>query len=184
MELTKNEKKALKILIENAKSSDSFIASQLKISNQAVGKIRKKLERTIINSYLLNLNLSQLEIKLFALTHAKITSEGLDKGQLEIEEKLEKEPNIIQVFRLPSGDPTHIILYAFKDMSELDNFFSSEKKREELHKYLETKEIFTFSNHSIIKNSSFQLIKKIIDNTEIENKEFSEIEKFKKKFKK
>ncbi|MFA5856936.1 MAG: Lrp/AsnC family transcriptional regulator [Candidatus Pacearchaeota archaeon] len=187
MKITKNEKKILKLLLLDAKISDIALAKELKISSQAVGKIRKKLESTIIESYSINLNYSKLGINLFAITHSKLTPEGLDKGELEIEEKLLEEPNIIQINRLPSGNSTHIILYGFKDMVELDDFFHSPKKKHELHKYIETKDIFTFSNHSLIKNNPRQLFEKVIEETSCENIEttsyFKELENFKKKIK-
>jgi len=85
MKLTKNEKKALKLLLDNSRISDSEIASKLNISSQAVGKIRRKLESSIINSYSLNLNYSKLGIQTFAIAVAKLTKDGLDKGELEIE---------------------------------------------------------------------------------------------------
>ena len=183
MNLTKNERKTLKLLLENAKISDSTIAEKLKISSQAVGKIRRKLENTIIDSYTINLNYSKLGINAFAIVLARLTPEGLDKGELEIEQKLLEEPHIIQIYRLPNQDSTHIIMYGFKNLEELDDFFHSNKKRQELHRFIENKEMFTFSNHSLIKNSPKQLFQKVIDNLEIEPSKvvFSEIESFKKK---
>jgi DNA-binding Lrp family transcriptional regulator len=163
VKLTKNEKKTLKLLLENARISDSSIAEKLKISSQAVGKIRRKLESTIIDNYTLNLNYAKLGIRTFAIAIAKITSEGLDKGELEIEQKLLSNPHIIQVYRLPSGNHTHIMLYGFKDINELDEFFHSFKKKQELHQYMENCEMYTFSHNSLIKNSPIQLFHKIID---------------------
>jgi DNA-binding Lrp family transcriptional regulator len=183
LKLTKNEKKTLKLLIENAKISDSAIAAKLKISSQAVGKIRKKLESTLIDSYTIHLNYSKLGIKTFSIALAKITPEGLDQGELEIEQKLLDNPHIIQVYRLPTGSSTHIILYGFKDTNEQDNFFHSLKNRQELHKFIENKDLFTFSNHSLIKNNPNQLFHKIIDSLESEDSgsELKEFESFKKK---
>jgi len=104
MRLTKNEKRTLKLLLENARKSDSAIAEKLKISSQAVGKIRRKLERHVIDSYTLNLNYSKLGIHTFAIALAKLTPEGLDKGELEVEKRLLNNSNMIQVFRLPHGN--------------------------------------------------------------------------------
>ena len=42
--LTKNEKQTLKMLLDNGRISDVEMASKLKITTQAVGKIRKGLE--------------------------------------------------------------------------------------------------------------------------------------------
>ncbi len=185
MKLTKNEKQTLKLLLKNAKISDSTIANNLKISSQAVGKIRRKLEKTIIESYSLNLDYSRLGINVFAIALAKLTSEGLDKGELEIEQKLLNEPNIIQIHRLPNQSTTHIIIYAFRDLTELDNFFHSQKKKTNLHKFIENRELFTFSNHSLIKNNPIQLFNQVIEGPGIEQttkkNKFTEIENFKKR---
>jgi len=183
IDFTKNEKKTLKLLLENARISDSNIAQKLKISSQAVGKIRKKLENSIIDSYTINLNYSKLGIKIFAIAHSKLTREGIDKGELEIEQKLLEEPNIISVYRLPCGSATHIILYGFRDMSEMDNFFHSINKKQVLHNYIEIKDLFTFSDHSLLKNNPLQLFQKIIEEETPQKIIFSEIENFKKRLK-
>ncbi len=168
MRLTKNEKKTLKLLLNNSRITDSEIASKLNISSQAVGKIRKKLESTIIDSYTLNLSYSKLGIHTFAITIARLTPEGLTKGELEVEQRLLMDPHVIQVYRLPSSSSTHIILYGFKDLNELDSFFHCTRRKQELHKYIENKEVFTFSHNSLIKNNPIQLFHNRIDNLEKE----------------
>jgi DNA-binding Lrp family transcriptional regulator len=181
MRLTKNEKITISLLLENARISDSAIASKLHISSQAVGKIRRKLEKSLIKSYTLELDYPKLGIKTFAIALAKLTPEGLNKGELEIERKLLQEENIIQIFRLPNGESTHCIFYGFKDINELDEFFHSPQKMKEIHKYIETKEMFTFSHNSLIKASPSSLIKKTIENLSNSNSEFKEIQNFKKR---
>ncbi|MGV8086374.1 MAG: Lrp/AsnC family transcriptional regulator [Candidatus Woesearchaeota archaeon] len=183
MELNKNEKKVLKFLIDNSRVSDADIAVKLRISSQAVGKIRRKLESTVIDSYTVNINYSKIGIHILAVAIAKITREGLDKGQLEVEQELQKNPHIIRVYRLPKHSSTHLISYGFKDMAELDNFFYSPKLKQELHNYFETQELFIFSNNSLIKNSSSQLLHKIIDDMGLKNSGaiFHEIDTFRKK---
>ena len=85
MWLTKNEKKVLKLLIDDAKLSDTFIANKLNISSQAIGRIRKKLEEDIIKNYTLELDLSELGINSFFMCKVKLTPEGkcLDKKEIE-----------------------------------------------------------------------------------------------------
>lgn len=183
MNLTKNEKRILKLLLKNAKISDSSIATKLKISSQAVGKIRKKLEKELIESYTTNLNYPKLGIKTFAISLSKLTSEGMDKGELEVEEKLLTEPHIIQVYRLPSGNYTHLITYGFQDIDELDSFFHSKNKKQQIHKFIENKELFTFSNHSLIKNDPSQIFFELLENSKDKNekKQIEELYNFKKK---
>lgn len=163
MKLTKNEKRMLKLLLEDAKISDSAIAKRLKISNQAVGKIRRKLEGSIIESYTVNLNYSRLGINAFAIALAKITDIGLAKGEEKVEGALLSTPHVIQILRLPHGSYTHALVYGFRDIAELDEFFHSPEQKRILHNYIENKELFTFSHNSFVKNSPNLLFHKIID---------------------
>ena len=181
--LTRNEKKTLKLLLENSRITDSEIASKLNISSQAVGKIRRKLESSVIDSYGVNLKFHKLGIHIFAVGIAKITPEGLNKGELEVEEFMLRNPHIINVYRIPKGSSTHILVFGFKNMVDLDEFFHSQKMKEELHNYLEIQELFTFSHNSLIKNSPVQLFKKIIDSDSTPNNDlfFNELENFKKR---
>lgn len=182
MNLTRNEKRALKLLLENAKISDSKIASILKISSQAVGKIRKKLESTVIKSYTLHLNYEQLGINAFALALARLTQEGNEKNSSEIEQKLLDDPHVIQVCRIPHGKAQYAILYGFRDINELDYFFHSPNKKRELHNYIKNENIHSFSHNSLLKNDPIKLFFKMIDSlgTEIPKMGFKELEKNKK----
>lgn len=163
VKLTANEKKTLKLLLENSRMADSDIAAELSISNVAVGKIRKKLESSVIKAYTVDVEYAKLGIQMFSIAIAKLTAEGLDEGELEIEQRLLKNPHVITVYRIPKGSATHVIVYGFSDIVEMENFFHSPKLKKDLHAYIENKELFTFSHYSLIKNSPNQLLCKIID---------------------
>ena len=135
----------------------------MKISSQAVGKIRKKLESSVIDFYTVNLNYAKIGIHAFAISLSKLTPTGLDKGELQVEKILLEVPNIIQVHRLPNSSCTHIILYGFRDLEDLDSFFHSRKNSQNLFRYVENKEIFTFSHNSLIKNDPSILFKELIE---------------------
>lgn len=167
--LSKNEKTVLKLLIENSKTTDSEIANKLNITSQAVGKIRKRLEDNIIDSYSVNLKYEKLNIKMFAIAIAKITSEGLEKGHLEVESKLLNENNIIQIFRLPRGNETHLMIMGFNDITQLDDYYHSASKINEIHKYIQTKKLYTMSHNSMIKNNPKQLFNMIINQNDTNN---------------
>ncbi|MEM4267364.1 MAG: Lrp/AsnC family transcriptional regulator [Candidatus Woesearchaeota archaeon] len=183
MMLTKNEKKTLKMLLENSRITDSEIAAELGITSQAVGKIRRKLEQSIIDSYTINLNAAKLGIRTYAMAIARLTREGMDKGELEVEEHLLKNAHIISVYRLPSSSSTHMILFGFKDLDELDTFFHSQSAKQNLHNYIEINELFTFSHNSLVKNSPKQLLHKAIDNLGASTREirFKELENYKRR---
>ena len=163
LKLTKNEKKTLKLLISNARISDSEIAKQLNISSQAVGKIRRKLEETVINKYTIEVNYAKLNIQTFAIGIGKMTPQGMDKGELEIEQHLLENPHIMNIYRIPRGATTHILIYGFQDLNELDSFFHSKEYYKKINKYIETNELYTFSHNSLIKRNPEQLLHKAID---------------------
>jgi DNA-binding Lrp family transcriptional regulator len=167
MNLTNNDKKVLKLLLVNARLNDTEIALEVGITSQAVGMIRKKLEASIIDSYSLNINYLKLGITTFALSLAKLTKEGLNHGALEVEQELLATPQVINVYRLPKHSTTHLILYGFRNIGALDNFFHSKNTNERLHKYIESQELHTFSNISLLKMSSQQLFSKAIDDLKI-----------------
>ncbi len=165
MKLTKNEKRILKLLLENSRISDKEIAVRLKISSQAVGKIRKKLETTVIDSYTLKLDCCKLDINLFAMTLSRLTKKGLELGEVEVEKILQEMPHIIHAYRLTGGTSNYIIMYGFRDMNEMDLFFRSQETKEKFHDYIHNQEIFTFPHNSFVKNSPMQLFNKVMDET-------------------
>ena len=163
MRLNKNERMVLKLLLENSKLSDSSIALRLKISSQAVGKIRRKLEETVIHSYTLGLHYEKLGITTFSIAFVHLTHRGINKGEKEIERKLNADPHIIQVFRLPGTDISYIVLYGFRDMNECDAYFHSLITKQDIRGLLEHKEVHIFSHQSLVKNSPIGLFHKMID---------------------
>ncbi len=181
--LTKNEKKALKLLLVNSRMSDSDIASSLNISSQAVGKIRRKLEKNVIKSYSLNLDYAKLGIHTFAIAIGRLTSKGMDKGELEIEQLLLGNEHVINVFRIPRGISTHIIFFGFREIDELDAFFHNSAVNGDLFQYLEIRDLFTFSHNSLLKDSPVQLLCKAIDNLDVHDPDvaFTELENFKRR---
>jgi DNA-binding Lrp family transcriptional regulator len=157
------------------------MASKLGISSQAVGKIRKKLEGDVIEGYTVNLNYAKLGITVFAIAVAKLTREGMDKGQLEVEQELSNIPQVMHIYRIPKVSSTHIIVYGFSDMQDLDRFFYSPKMRQQLHKFIETQDLYSFSHNSLLKKNSVQLFQKAIDELGTKHSilKFNELENFK-----
>lgn len=183
MQLTKNEKKTLHLLLRNARITDSEIATKLNISSQAVGKIRRKLEDSVITNYTLNLNYAKLGVHVFAIGLGKITPEGQATGELEVEQALVDFAEIVSIYRIPRGTTTHILLFGFSSLNELDDFFHSSNYRDNINTYIEINDLFTFSHNSIIKNSPQQLLEKAI--TELGSSQahttIAELERFKKR---
>lgn len=162
MKLTRNEKTVLRKLLENSRTSDSDIARKLRITAQAVGKIRKKLENLgIIKGYSMIVDYEKLGIKVFAVALFKYLPEIVGKlGEGDIIERI-KGPHIINFYRVPEGDVTHIVVYGFRSMDDLDNYFHVlQIGRGHVS---EIRKLYVFSSRSLMKHSDSELINWILD---------------------
>jgi Lrp/AsnC family leucine-responsive transcriptional regulator len=163
MQLTRNDKRVLKFLIENGRATDADIARKLDITSQAVGKIRKKLETEgYIRGYTTDVDFEKLGIKVFAVVLFKYTAEVWKnvKSDDDIKERI-KGPHIISFYRVPEGDVTHIVVYGFRSLDELDNYFHV--LQTERGHISEIRKMYVFSSKSMIKQSPKELLAKVID---------------------
>ena len=187
VKLTINEKKTLKFLLENGRISDTEIAKNLRITKQAVGKIRRKLEESgIVKGYTAKMDYGKLGLNTFAFAILRFTPKSWeDMGELGIEEKIANLPHVIDVYRIPEGSATHIALCGFRNLAELDEYFRTVKSVSSLNQYIQVEKIYIFSHHGFIKNSPVELLHKIIDEFGKEMKgrplPIFEIDKFKEK---
>lgn len=157
LRLTKNEKFVLTQLIDNGRVSDTSIAEKLKISTQAVRKIRKKFENNkIIKKYSAIIDYEKIGIKAFAVVQLKITEKGL-KAKID----LFNSPNIIGSFKLPETNITNIFIAGFESLEELDHYFAEIKR--EYSGLIEIQKINILSNNGLMKNSPAELLKKKIE---------------------
>jgi len=157
LNLTKNEKFVLKCLIDDGRVSDTFISKKLKISTQAVRRIRKKFENNkIIKKYSVIIDYEKIGIKAFAIVQLKITEKGL-KEKVD----LFNSPNIIGSFKLPETNVTNIFIAGFKSLEELDSYFA--KIKEKYSGLIEIQKMNVFSNNGLMKNSPEELLKKKIE---------------------
>jgi len=169
MKFTRNERKVIEYLVENAKITDSEIAEKLHITPQAVGKIRKKLEDNgIIKGYHAEIDLEKIGINVIAIGMFKFNIDAIAKSEPnDIEEAIESDiakriqnPLIINFYRLPEGDITHIVVYGFKNINELDSYFHTlQAKRGYIS---ELKNLYILSVKSMKKSSLNDLIIKLL----------------------
>ena len=162
MKLTKNEKVVLNSLIEDGRMSDADIARKLKISLQGVRKIRQKLEQNgVIKSYKASVDYEKIGITTFAIAMLKISPEAWEKfGGRKVNQRL-MQTNVIKFYRIPRGEISHILIYGFRNMNELNHFF--QVMQEQQSKFIEIVKIYSFSNESFGKKSVDDLIKFVLD---------------------
>jgi len=161
MKLTKNEQKTMELILNNPKIKNQEISDLLGITSQAIGKIRRNLrEKGILKGYEAVLDYEKMGIRLFALSLVKLMPKAFRKYNKDEISKIMQPPNVIALFTVPQTTITHIILYAFRGISEYDNYFRT--FQEKLAGLMEIKESYVFSNESFIKNSSKDLFFKML----------------------
>ena len=157
LKFTKNEKFVLRELIDDGRVSDTSIAKKLKISTQAVRKIRKKFENNkIIKKYSAIIDYGKTGIKAFAIVQLKVTEKGL-KEKMD----LFQSHNIIGSFKLPETNITNIFIAGFGSLGELDDYFA--KIKEKYSGLIEIQKMNIISNNGLMKNSPAELLKKKIE---------------------
>ena len=158
LRLTGNEKTVLKILLKNSRASDIEIAQKLKISSQAVSKIRTKLRnKKIIRDYVVNLDYSKLGINTFAFVLLEIPSHSIKKC-LENKKVLKNSMGLYKVFK---NDISHIGLFGFKNLEELDEYFDFINSK--CSDYIKIKNVYTFPGKGLFKHSLDNLFFLIVE---------------------
>lgn len=153
--LTNNEKVVLKMLLEDGRISDVDIANKLRVSSQAVSKIKRKLKsRKIIDGHVMNLDYGALGVNTFALALLETT---------EFEKCLEDEKvlkNSIGFYKVFKNDISHIGLFAFNNLEELDEYFDLLHSRH--FDSITVKHVYTFPMKGLLKHSPNDLFVQMI----------------------
>ena len=160
--LSKNEKNVLKLLIQNGRMRCTEIARKLDLTPQGVGKILKKLESSgIIQGYSTIVDYEKIGIEVFAIALFRFKSGLWTRIEEEDIKERVKGPHLIRVYRVPEGDVTHIVVYGFRSLHELDHYFHIlQTEREHIS---ELKKLYVFSSKSIMKDSPNDLLLKVLE---------------------
>jgi Lrp/AsnC family transcriptional regulator, leucine-responsive regulatory protein len=159
LRITGNERKVMKMLLDNARTSDVEIGERLKITPQGANKIRKKLEETgIIKEYVVDIDYASLGVTTFALVlmdvpYDKKTDEGLIKRILP--------ENVISLYRIVRNGVSHIAFCGFRDVYELDKCLNSVNLQNE---DVKIKKIYVFPIQKLIKHSMTGLMADLVKN--------------------
>ena len=163
VEFTKNEKEIIRLLLDNGRISDMEMAANLKISAQAVGKIRKKLEdKEIIEGYSCNLNFEKMGIGMLCVCMMKFKDKFYETIENHnVNEFLEKIPASIFTCIPASSEISVISLYGFRNAKEMERYAHLMKTK--LHEYVEVVRIFSFSPYSLVKINPTNLFNLLLD---------------------
>ncbi len=170
--LTKNEQKVLKKIISQAKTPDLEIARTMGISQQAIFKIRHKLESVgIIKGYMPIIDFKQIGVETLVVLGIKFTEHAWERySEEEISERIRKIPEVIISYRIPDSRISHLLVMGFKNMENKDNYLM--KLQSKYAKEIEVVYVYPFLVDRIIKANHIGLLNTILDKKESLSNEF------------
>jgi DNA-binding Lrp family transcriptional regulator len=170
--LTRNEKKVLKKIIEQAKIPDLEIAKKMGLSQQAVFKIRHKLEHAgIIKGYMPVIDFKKIGIEALVVIGIKFTPSIWEKySEEQISERIQRIPQVIIAYRIPESNISHLLVMGFKDMGHKDRYLM--KLQSTFSKEIEVVYVYPFSVDRIIKTNHIGLLDTILSQKESFSNEF------------
>lgn len=161
MKLSANEKGVLERLIENGRAPCTEIARELGITSQAVGKIKEKLERSgVIKGYTARIDGRKLGVEVYAVAFFHFKSGEWSRAEEEDLMKRVRGPHLIGVYRMTEGDYTHMVVYGFRSIRELEHYFHLlQKQRGQVS---EMRRFQVLSAGNVFKDSSEDLLLKVV----------------------
>jgi DNA-binding Lrp family transcriptional regulator len=140
--MTRNERLVLESLVENARVSDTEVAARLRITPQAVHKLRRKLERGHILAYRAVVDYQRVGVTVFAVAQMKV----LDRSALS-------DKHIIGAFEINEADITHVLIMGFSSLEELDEYKLRLAPRAEIRR------MNVVSRKGMLRNSPVELLR-------------------------
>ena len=154
---TRNEKIVLKKIIEQAKIPDLEIAKKMGLSQQAIFKIRHKLESAgVIKGYMPIIDFKKIGIGTFVVVGIKFTSYIWEKySEEQISERIQKIPQVIIAYRIPESNISHLLVMGFKNIDHKDRYLMNLQSR--YSKEINVVHVYPFSVNRIIKTNHLNI---------------------------
>lgn len=164
--LTENDRLVLKQILNVNKIPDSDIAKNMNLSPQAIFKIREKLERYgIIKGYTPIIDFKKIGINIMTLMIVRLSPNMWNYfSDDQISDKISKAPYIIEAYRVADENASHILLLAFRDITQKENYISELQTK--FADEVQINGIYTFSVNKIISHSPIGILHEIIDKKE------------------
>ena len=159
--LSSNELDVIRLLVGDGRMSASEVGRSLGISSQGAGKIIQRLEKDgIIRGYSVDVDYGALGITVFGVALFRFKSGAWSKLEKEDIRKRVKGPHLVRFYRFSEGDVTHMVVYGFRSLKELDNYFHV--LQTERHHISELMKLYVLSSDSVLKDSPNELLLKVV----------------------
>jgi DNA-binding Lrp family transcriptional regulator len=159
--LTENEKKFLKCILENGSLTDVTISKKTSISKATCSRIRKKLEKTLISEYIPIIELDKVGINVFLVLVFKWN--GFDNEQLTKKafSEFEEDPRVIFLANGEGADVSTVMFMGFTDITQYYQYFK-EEFRKKYDRYVNNVTTLLLPSKEVIKNDFTEIIKHVL----------------------
>jgi DNA-binding Lrp family transcriptional regulator len=164
--LTENDKIVLKKILDSKRIPDSDIARTMKLSPQAVFKIRNKLEDCgIIKGYMPIIDFRKIGINVMIILIVRLTSKVWKNfTDDQISERIARTPYVIEAYRVADEQASHVMVLGFRDTDQKEKYVAQIQTK--FADEVQIKAIYTFSVEKIISQDPLGLLHEIIDKKE------------------
>lgn len=155
--LNKNEKKFLLCILETGNLNDTEIAKKTKMSKASCSRIRKKLEKEVIEEYIPIIDLYGCGIEIFVVLTFRWSHFNNKEITKKFFSELENDPNVIF---LANGEGANIGSVIFLGFSNIDEFYVYFKKlRQEYDSFINNMSYLILPSNKVIKNDFTEIIR-------------------------
>jgi len=157
--LSENEKKFLKMLLDKGNISDADIAKKTGISKATCSRIRKKMEKTLISEYIPIIELGKVGIEVFLVLLFKWNAFDKEDITKKAFEEFEKDPHVIFLAngQGSSGQST-VMFMGFRSLYQYNEYFKEFRRKYD--KYIENVNSLILQSNEIQKQDYTEIIKK------------------------
>jgi len=155
--LTKNEKKFLICLLDDGSLTDTEISKRIKVNKSTCSRLRKKLEKEFISSYIPIVELDKVGIDIFIVLTFQWRGFYNKELSSRFFSELEKDPHVIFLANGEGSTLTTVIFLGFKNIGEYHNYFKELRKGYD--KYLNGVNYLILPSKEVRKNDFTEIIK-------------------------
>jgi len=158
--LTKNEKKFLRCILDNGNITDTEIAKKTGISKSTCSRIRKRLEGSLITEYIPIIELHKVGINVFLVLTFQWTAFDDEELTKKTFSGFEKDPHVIFLANGEGSTSSSVMFVAFEDLEGYHSYLKEFRKKygKSAHKI----NTLLLPSKEVIKNDFTEIIKQVL----------------------
>ena len=159
--LTINEKKFLKLILEKGNINDTEIAKKTGMSKSTISRIRKKLEKNLISEYIPIIDLPKVGVDVFLVLTFQWMAFDNDILTKKTFDELKNDPQVIFLANGEGSTSSTVMFIAFQNLDEYHSYLKDFRHR--FGKHAVQINTLLLPSKEIIKNDFTEIIKKIVE---------------------